>query len=82
MTQLSGGSGKASFYSVVPWQLYASAHQLPWGFDISGALRTQGGVYPVARLSGARRHELGLATTRSTRDLRHLWNVDLRLARR
>jgi hypothetical protein len=45
---LSGGSGKASFYSSFKWQLYVNAIvQLPGSLDFSGQLfARQGGVYP------------------------------------
>ena len=86
VTQLSGGSGKASFYSVVPWQLYANAlYQLPWGFDLSGAVfARKGGVYPVSlRLSGgADGTNSALATTSiDEKTYDDVWNVDLRLAK-
>jgi hypothetical protein len=86
VTLLSGGSGKASFYSVVPWQIYANAlYQLPMGFDVSGAIfGRKGGIYPVSlRLSGGRDGtNPALATqTVDERTYDNLWNVDLRLAK-
>jgi len=52
---LSGGSGKASFYSSIKWQLYANAlWQGPWGLDLSGSLfGKQGGPYPIDLRIGA-----------------------------
>jgi Carboxypeptidase regulatory-like domain/TonB-dependent Receptor Plug Domain len=83
---LSGGSGKASFYTVVPWQLYANGlYQLPWGIDVSGALfAKKGGPYPVSlRLAtGADGTNPALAT--GSIDEFHyndLFNLDLRLAK-
>ena len=83
---LSGGSGKASFYTVVPWQLYANAlYQLPGGFDISGALfGRKGGVYPISlRLSGGADGTNSALATDSIDELHYddLWNLDLRLAK-
>jgi hypothetical protein len=83
---LSGGSGKASFYTVVPWQLYANAlYQLPWGVDVSGALfAKKGGVYPIAlRLSGGGDGTNSALATQSIDDIHYddLWNLDLRLAK-
>jgi hypothetical protein len=86
VTALSGGSGKASFYSVVPWQLYANAlYQAPWGLDVSGALfARKGGVYPVSlRLSGGSDGTNSALATASIDEKTYadLWNFDLRLAK-
>lgn len=86
LTLLSGGSGKASFYSNVPWQFYANAlYQLPGGFDVSGALfAKKGGVYPVSvRLSGGRDGTNPALATESIDSLRYdnLFNFDLRLSK-
>ena len=86
VTLLSGGSGKASFYSIVPWQLYANAlYQAPWGIDISGTLfAKKGGVYPVdIRTSGgADGTNSALATSSiDEKTYANLWNVNLRLAK-
>jgi hypothetical protein len=86
VTYLSGGSGKASFYTNVPWQLYANAlYQLPAGFDISGALfARKGGAYPVVvRLSGGLDGTNNALATEAIDSLRYdnLWNFDLRLAK-
>ena len=83
---LSGGSGKASFYTVVPWQIYANGlYQGPWGLDLSGTFfAKKGGVYPVSvRLSGGRDGtNSALATIpidSNTYD--NVWDMDLRLAK-
>jgi hypothetical protein len=86
VTLLSGGSGKASFYSVVPWQLYANAlYQMPWGIDLSGALFSRkGGVYPVSiRTSGGADGTNSALATASIDEKTYddLWNFDLRLAK-
>jgi len=83
---LSGGSGKASFYTSVKWQVYANALvQLPWGFDLSGGLfGKQGGPYPVTlRLNAGRDGNIqALATPEiDTNRFENVWNVDLRLAK-
>ena len=83
---LSGGSGKASFYTSVKWQLFATGLvQLPGDFDFSAsAFGRQGGPYPVSlRLSGGRDgtlQALAVPEVDSTR-LGTLWDVDLRLAK-
>jgi hypothetical protein len=83
---LSGGSGKASFYTVVPWQLYANAlYQLPWGIDVSGAVfARKGGVYPVSLRLPAGADGTNSALAVNSIDEFHyddLWNLDLRLAK-
>jgi hypothetical protein len=83
---LSGGSGKASFYSSVKWQFYANAlWQGPWGLDLSGALfGRQGGPYPVdIRAAYGRDGTLsGLAVpTVDANRYDNIWNFDMRLAK-
>jgi hypothetical protein len=83
---LSGGSGKASFYSSVKWQLYATGLvQLPWDFDLSGvAFGRQGGPYPKSvRISGgADGTRPWFAQDEIDQDRYDtLWNFDLRLAK-
>jgi hypothetical protein len=83
---LSGGSGKASFYSSIKWQLYANGlYQLPMGFDVSGAIfGRQGGPYPISlRLSGGRDGTLSALATPEVDTDRYdtLWDLDLRLAK-
>lgn len=83
---LSGGSGKASFYTSVKWQIYANALvQLPLGFDLSGGVfGKQGGPYPITvRLpSGRDGQTQALATPAiDTNRYDNVWNVDLRLAK-
>ena len=83
---LSGGSGKASFYSSTKWQIYANALvQLGWGFDLSGAVFSkQGGAYPVSlRISAGRDGtipSLSSPEVDSTR-LNTVLDFDLRLAK-
>jgi hypothetical protein len=83
---LSGGSGKASFYTNVPWQLYANAlYQFGWDIDLSGALFAKsGGAYPVSVVTsmGSDGSEPALATGTSDK-LRYetVTNLDLRLAK-
>ena len=83
---LSGGSGKASFYTSIKWQLFATAlAQFPGDFDLSGSLfGRQGGPYPVSlRLSAGRDGTLtALAVPEvDTNRYGNLWNLDLRLAK-
>jgi len=83
---LSGGSGKASFYSSVKWQLYANAlYQGPWGLDFSTAIfGRQGGPYPVdVRTSFGQDGTLNALATPEVDTTRYddLWNIDLRLAK-
>jgi len=83
---LSGGSGKASFYTSVKWQLYANALvQMPWGFDLSGGVfGKQGGPYPIhVRIPAGRDgNQRALATPEiDTTRYDNVWNVDLRLAK-
>ena len=86
VSRLSGGSGKASFYTVVPWQFYANGLvQLPMGFDVSAAfLARAGGAYPVSLLLGAGSD--GTNPALATADIDSLkydsiYNLDLRLAK-
>jgi hypothetical protein len=86
VTFLSGGSGKASFYTNVPWQFTANAlYQFPWGVDVSGnVFGRKGGAYPVTlRLSGGRDGQNQALATPEIDSQRYddLWNVDLRLAK-
>src|SRR5439155_12079705 len=81
-----GGSGKASFYTSIKWQLFASAlAQLPGDFDLSGSLfGRQGGPYPISlRLSGGRDGTLPALAVSQIDSNRYgnLWNLDLRLAK-
>jgi hypothetical protein len=83
---LSGGSGKASFYTSIKWQVYANALvQLPWNVDLSGALfGRQGGPYPISlNLSAGRDGTLRALATPDVDTNRYdnLWNLDLRLAK-
>jgi hypothetical protein len=83
---LSGGSGKASFYSSVKWQLYANAlWQGPWGLDLSGALfARQGGPYPIdIRTSAGQDGTVNALATPEVDTNRYdtLFNLDLRLAK-
>lgn len=83
---LSGGSGKASFYTVVPWQVYMNGlYQLPYGIDISGALfARKGGIYPVSvRISGGGDGTNAALATESIDSMTFdtLMNLDLRLAK-
>jgi Carboxypeptidase regulatory-like domain/TonB-dependent Receptor Plug Domain len=83
---LSGGSGKASFYTSIKWQLFATGLvQLPASFDLSASVfGRQGGPYPVSLRLGAGRdatlQALAAPEVDSTR-LNTLWNLDLRLAK-
>jgi hypothetical protein len=83
---LSGGSGKASFYSSIKWQFFGHAlYQLPWGFDVSGGVfGRQGTPYPVSlRLAAGRDGTLSALATPEVDSERYetLWNIDLRLAK-
>ena len=83
---LSGGSGKASFYTSVKWQIYGNTViQLPAGFDFAaGVFGKQGGSYPVTlRLSGGRDGNIqALATPEiDTKRYPNVWDLDLRLAK-
>jgi hypothetical protein len=83
---LSGGSGKASFYTSVKWQFYANALvQLPWGVDLSSALfGKQGGPYPVSLLLSAGRDGTLRALAKPEVDTDrydNVWDLDLRLAK-
>ena len=86
VAKLSGGSGKASFYSSVKWQVYANAlWQMGWGLDLSGAVfGKQGGPYPISvRLSAGRDGTIPALATDAVdaNRLSDIWNVDLRLAK-
>ena len=83
---LSGGSGKASFYSSFKWQVYINGIvRLPASFDLSTQIfGRQGGSYPITiSTSGGRDGTLQALTTPKVDQNRYanLWNVDLRLAR-
>lgn len=83
---LSGGSGKASFYSSVKWQVYANAmYQGPWGLDLSGnVFGRQGGPYPIdLRLSAGGDGTLSALATPAvdTNRYSNIWNLNLRLAK-
>ncbi|HEY6546260.1 MAG TPA: carboxypeptidase regulatory-like domain-containing protein [Vicinamibacteria bacterium] len=84
---LSGGSGKASFYTSIKWQLYANGLvQLPWSFDLSAAVfARQGGPYPISvRIPAGVDGSAIPAFTQDTIDTNRyddLWNIDLRLAK-
>jgi carboxypeptidase family protein len=83
---LSGGSGKASFYSSVKWQVYANGMvQLPGGFDFSGGLfGKQGGSYPITvRLAAGRDGSLQALATPEVDTVRYpsVFDLDLRLAK-
>jgi hypothetical protein len=83
---LSGGSGKASFYTSIKWQVYANALvQLPWGTELSGALfGRQGGPYPISVQTGAGDDGTlrALAVPEiDTNRYDNVWNLDLRLAK-
>jgi hypothetical protein len=83
---LSGGSGKASFYTSVKWQLYANGLvQMPWGTELSGALfGKQGGPYPISlNLDAGADGTLRALATSEVDTLRYptVWNLDLRLAK-
>jgi hypothetical protein len=83
---LSGGSGKASFYTSIKWQVYANALvQGPWGTELSGALfGRQGSPYPVSlTLDAGDDGTLRALATPEVDTLRYpnLWNLDLRLAK-
>jgi hypothetical protein len=86
VSRLSGGSGKASFYTVVPWQLYANGLvQLPMGFDASAAfIARAGGAYPVSLLlsGGSDGTNAALATDQvDSLTYDSIYNLDLRLAK-
>ena len=83
---LSGGSGKASFYSSFKWQVYANAIvRLPASFDLSTSIfGRQGGSFPVSISTAAGRdgtvRALATPTVDETR-YDNLWNIDFRIAR-
>jgi hypothetical protein len=82
---LSGGSGKASFYSSFKWQVYADALvSLPGSIDLSTAIfGRQGGIYPtnITTSLGADGSTRVLATAVDAARYDNLWNLDFRLAR-
>jgi len=83
---LSGGSGKASFYSSTKWQVYANGlYQLGAGFDLSASLfGRQGGAYPIDIRTGAGQDGTlnAIATPEvDTNRYSDIWNLDLRLAK-
>jgi hypothetical protein len=83
---LSGGSGKASFYTSVKWQLYGNAMaQLPGGFDLSTVVfGKQGGSYPITlRLAAGRDGSVQALATQAVDSVRYanVWDVDFRLAK-
>jgi hypothetical protein len=82
---LSGGSGKASFYSSFKWQIYADAMvSLPWSFSFSSAVfGRQGGIYPINITSslGADGSTRVLASAVDAQRYGNLWDLDLRLNR-
>jgi hypothetical protein len=83
---LSGGSGKASFYTSIKWTVFATGLvQLPGDFDLSASTSgRQGGPYPITlRLPAGRDGTLqamAVPEVDSTR-LGTLWDLDLRLAK-
>jgi hypothetical protein len=86
VANLSGGSGKASFYTSVKWQFFGNAMvQLPWDFDLSGAaFGKQGGPYPInLRLTAGRDGTLAALGTPAVDTNRYpnVWDIDLRLAK-
>jgi len=79
-------AGKNDIYSSVKWQLYANAMvQLPWRFELSGAVfGRQGHPYPkFLQLRAGRDGNLqALAQPRVDEDrYRDVWDLDLRFAR-
>jgi len=82
---LSGGSGKASFYSSFKWQIYMNAFvRLPWSLDLAGAVfGRQGGTFPISINAAAGADGTRAALVGNVDDQRYddLWNLDLRLAR-
>lgn len=86
VASLSGGSGKASFYTSVKWQFYANALvQLPFSLDLSGAVfGKQGGPSPQnLRLSAGRDGTINALASSTIDAIRYdnVWDVDLRLAK-
>jgi hypothetical protein len=86
VANLSGGSGKASFYTSVKWQFSGNMMvQLPWQIDLSTSVfGKQGGPYPQnVRLSAGRdstRNALASPTVDSKR-YDNVWDADFRLAK-
>jgi hypothetical protein len=84
---ISGGSGKASFYSSFKWQVYADALlSLPASFSFSTALfGRQGGVFPKNRtfnpLGADGLNRVLAGGTVDAERYANLWNLDFRLAR-
>ena len=82
---LSGGSGKAAFYSSYTWQIYTNLQvQLPASFDLSTQIfGRQGGTYPVNLTLSSGSDGTVRALSGNVDDQRYdnLWNLDFRLAR-
>jgi hypothetical protein len=82
---LSGGSGKAAFYSSYVWQIYSNfIVQLPGAFDLSAQIfGRQGGTFPVNLTLPAGSDGTVRALSGNVDDERYenLWNLDFRLAR-
>jgi hypothetical protein len=83
---LSGGSGKASFYSSVKWQVSGNLLvQLPGGFELAGSgFGKQGGSYPITvRLAAGRDGQIQALGTPEVDTLRYdtVYDFDLRLAK-
>jgi len=82
---LSGGSGKAAFYSSYVWQLYTNfIVQLPASFDLSAQIfGRQGGTFPVnlTLSSGSDGTVRALSGNVDDKRYANLWNLDFRLAR-
>lgn len=82
---LSGGSGKAAFYSSYKWQIYTNViTQLPGALDFSAQLfGRQGGTYPVNLTLSAGSDGTVRALSGNVDDIRYdnLFNLDFRLAR-
>ena len=83
---ISGGSGKASFYSSFKWQIYANAIlRLPASFDLSTQIfGRQGGSFPISISGSAGRDGTVRALATPTVDENrydNVWNLDFRLSR-
>ncbi|MBK5256595.1 MAG: TonB-dependent receptor [Vicinamibacteria bacterium] len=82
---VSGGSGRATFYSSFKWQVYANGIvQLPGAFDLSVQLfLRQGGIYPTEINIAAGQAGTQRALVGNVDDARDpsLANLDFRLAR-
>src|SRR5262249_15055814 len=82
----TSGSGKSYIFGSAKWSLAANAlYQLPWDFELSGALfGRQGFPYPVwlnlsAGRDGTLRAQASSAVDAEREE--NLWNLDLRLAK-